>query len=81
MSAVTLKDDIIIVEWQDGRYSGRTVPAVCAQSIVEPNLDEIVSGTKLKIKMGKSAAVKVWNAVFLQKAEDETQTASFYYIV
>ena len=63
------------MEWQDGRYAGKTVPAVRARTIVEPKLDEIISGTKLKIKMGKSAAAEVWNAVFLRK-EDAAQTES-----
>ena len=74
------KEDVVIVEWQDGRYAGiKRKPAVQARSIVEPNLGEISAGTKLKIKMGKSAAAKVWNAVFVGKAEDvrEAETEDF----
>ena len=73
------KEDIVIVEWQDGRYAGKRKPAVQARSIVEPNLGEISAGTKLKIKMGKSAAAKVWNVVFVGKAEDvrEAETEDF----
>ena len=68
------RDDALIVEWQDGRYAGKTTPAVLARNIIEPNLRDISVGSQLKIKMGKSSSAKVWNAVFVgKKTEDEGQ--------
>lgn len=73
MSVELKKDDIVTVEWQDGRYAGKRQPAVQARNIIEPNLEEVRAGTKLKIKMGKSASAKVWNAVFVSRAVDKTE--------
>lgn len=63
------KSDIVIVEWENGRYIGK--PAVQARNIIEPDLQHIRTGSKLKIKMGKSASAKVWNAVFIGKQTDD----------
>lgn len=64
------RDDIIVVEWQDGKYAGKRQPAVQARNIIEPKLVVIGPGTAVKIKMGKSASTKVWNAVFVSKLDE-----------
>lgn len=69
------KKDILVVEWRDGRYAGKRLPAVQARNIIEPPLGEIREGSMLKIKMGKSASAKVWNATFVGKASDTEDQA------
>ena len=64
------RDDIIVVEWQDGKYAGKRQPAVQARNIIEPKLVDIGPGTAVKIKMGKSASAKIWNAVFVSKLDE-----------
>ena len=65
------RDDIVVVEWQDGKYAGKREPAVQARNIIEPKLVEVRPGTEVKIKMGKSASAKVWNTVFISKIGDD----------
>ena len=52
------KEQMVVVEWTDEPYIGKT-QAILARSIIDPPLEQLKDSGQVRVKMGKSTSAQV----------------------
>lgn len=63
-----------IVEWKDERYAG--VQHTILNRCIIGGVEHLSGGEDVCVRLGKSAAARKWEAVFIRRAESTTESPS-----